>query len=60
MCRPIAGFANLCPDLENEEDIDNIVRTVAHELTHALVCVRVCMCACMCQHAYRLTPPDTS
>ena len=59
MCRPIAGVVNLCPNLENEQDIDNIVLTVAHELTHALVCVcvlvclRVCVCVyvCACVHA---------
>ena len=58
VCRPIAGVVNLCPNLENEQDIDNIVLTVAHELTHALVCVcvctcehvgvHVCVCVCMC------------
>ena len=51
VCRPIAGVVNLCPNLENEQDIDNIVLTVAHELTHAFgvcVCVRVCACVCAC------------
>ena len=45
VCRPVAGVVNLCPRLAVEQDIDNIVLTVAHELTHALVCV--CMCASM-------------
>ena len=39
MCRPVAGVINLCPMLAVEEDIDNIVLVLAHELTHALVSV---------------------
>ena len=74
MCRPIAGVINLCPSLENEQDIDNIVLTIAHELTHALVCVCVCMsvcvhacvcvcvcvCACVCVCVNMHGLPDTS
>ena len=48
MCRPIAGVVNLCPNLENEQDIDNLVLTVSHELTHAFVCVFVFVCVCVC------------
>ena len=48
VCRPIAGVVNLCPNLAEEEDIDNIILTVAHEVTHALVSVCVCVCVCVC------------
>ena len=56
VCRPIAGVVNLCPRLAVEQDIDNILLVLSHELTHALVClcailcvlVRVCVCVCLC------------
>ena len=50
VCRPVAGIVNLCPRLAVEQDMDNIVLTVTHELTHALVSVCMCVRECACVH----------
>lgn len=45
-CRPIAGYANLCPNMisTQPQEFVGMLSTVKHEIIHALVRVGVIKC----------------